>query len=81
MANQSTRHPHFKLRYVRTLVEAYLYELTAECTPEVINKLLSILVQMKRCEVEEADQKNKQMLVEFAEYFAQGVESEEGSAA
>ena len=47
MSSQSTRHPPFKLLYVRTLVEAYLHELMAERTEEVLDKLPSIFVQMK----------------------------------
>ena len=47
MASQSTRHPPFKLLYVRTLVEAYLHQLMAERTKEVVDKLPLIFVQMK----------------------------------
>ena len=47
MASQSTRHPHFKLLYVRTLVEAYLHQLMAGRTEEVVDKLHSILAEMK----------------------------------
>lgn len=67
MASQSTRHPSFKLLYVRTLIETSLHELMAGLTQEVLDKLPSTFAQMKQCEVEEVDQKDKGMLIEFAE--------------
>ena len=47
MASQSTRHPHFKLLYVRTLVEAYLHQLIAGRVLFVCVWLPSIIKQMR----------------------------------